>query len=189
MSETLTGRHVRSGDEPERMATALEIDEQPTETLAPPLGVPVPTDAPAEQVTCPECGTVAMVALTRRESADFCVSCDFPLFWTPSRVLLDTGDTTGESLRRLPGTSGRATVGSATCPHCAEGNLLTAEVCVRCGGLMDPPAPEPVVEAPPPPPPAPAPEPQATTPLWVWILGGATLLVLVALIAYVVATR
>lgn len=189
MSETLTGRHVLSGDEPGQPVVAAEIDDQPTETLAPPLGVPMPTNAPSEQVTCPECGTVAMVALTRRESTDFCVSCDFPLFWTPSKVMLDTGDTTGESLRRLPGTSGRTTVGSTPCPHCAESNPVTAEVCLRCGGLMDPPAPAPVVVAPPPPPPAPAPEPKATTPLWVWVLGGATLLLLIALIAYVVATR
>lgn len=189
MSETLTGRHVLSGDEPERPDATADIDDQPTEALAPPLAIPVPTNAPPEQVTCPECGTVAMVALTRRESTDFCVTCDFPLFWTPSKVVLDTGDTAGESLRRLPGTSGRATVGSATCPHCAEGNLITAEICIRCGGLMNPPAPVPVVAAPPPPPPPPAPEPKAKTPLWVWIVGGITLLLLVALVVYFVVTN
>jgi hypothetical protein len=183
VSETLTGRHVSSGDDPEQPDLPVDIDDQPTEALAPPLAVPTPTDAPAEQVTCPECGTVAMVALTRRESGDFCVTCDFPLFWTPSKVALDRGDTAGDSLRRLPGTSGRVAVGSIACPHCAEGNPVTAELCLRCGGLMNPPTPEPVVVAPPPPPAPPDPEPERT-PLWVWILGGTTLLLLVALVVY-----
>lgn len=203
MSNTLSGKHVLTGDEPERPGTAVPepspepapepghfaaVDDQPTTTLEPPLGVPVPSNAPAEQVTCPECGTVAMVALTRREADDFCVQCDYPLFWTPSKIVLGSTATAGDSLRRLPGTSGRATVASVPCPHCAEGNLVTAEVCIRCGGLMDPPPVEQVVVAAPPPPP-PAPEPVATTPLWVWLLGGATLLLLVALVVYFVVTR
>ncbi len=182
MSDTLTGRHVLSGDEPEPGPLPLYADEQPTQALEPPLAVPTPTSAPDEQVTCPECGTVAMVALTRRESEDFCRSCDFPLFWTPSKVVLDSGSTAGDSLRRLPGTSGRVTVGSIECPTCSEGNVVTAETCVRCGGPMVLP-PEPVVVVPPPPPP-PAPEPVQRTPLWVWILGGSTLLLLIALVVY-----
>ena len=184
MSDTLAGRHVLSGDEPERSGLPLYADEQPTQALdalAPPLAVATPTNAPDEQVTCPECGTVAVVALTRRESEDFCRTCDFPLFWTPSKIVLDAGTTAGDSLRRLPGTSGRVTVGSIECPTCAEGNVVTAEVCLRCGGPMVlPPAPV-VVAAPPPPPPAPEPAPERT-PLWVWILGGSTLLLLLALV-------
>lgn len=191
MSDTLTGKHVLSGEEPDGAGLSAQetfVDDQPTASLAPPLAVPTPTYAPEEQVTCPECGTVAMVALTRREADDFCVQCDYPLFWTPSKVVLDTGSTSGDSLRRLPGTSGRVMVGSAPCPHCAEGNLLTAAVCARCGGLMNPPAPAPVVVAPPPPPP-PAPAPKARTPLWVWLVAGSTLLLLVAMVVYFFATR
>ena len=195
MSETLTGKHVYSGDgprqdsdvsEPDPLASEGEVDDQPTAALEPPLAVPTPGPATEERVTCPECGTVAMVALTRRESADFCEECDYPLFWTPSKVVLDTAATAGESLRRLPGASGRTVVASIPCPHCAEGNLLTAEVCIRCGGLMNPPAPAPVVVAPPPPP-APEPEPAPGTPLWVWLVLGATLFLLVALIVYFIA--
>ena len=196
MSETLTGKHARAGDDPERSEETEAAprpghfeaaDEQQTTTLAPPLGVATPTNAPAEQVTCPECGTVATVALTRREATDFCVQCDYPLFWTPTKIVLDAAGTADESLRRLPGASGRVTVGSVPCPHCAEGNLVTAEVCIRCGGLMDPPpAPAPVA-APPPPPPA-APEPKRKTPLWVWLLAGTTLLLLIALVGYFVVT-
>ena len=127
-----------------------------------------------------------MVALTRRESDDFCRQCDYPLFWTPSKIVLDSGSTTGDSLRRLPGTSGRVMVASVPCPHCAEGNLLTAVLCARCGGDMNPPVPAPVVAAPPPPPPAPAPEPKQPVPWWVWALGGTTLLLLIALVVYFV---
>lgn len=196
MSETLTGKHVFSGDEPDDTnplaPKALFVDEltadEPTQSLAPPLAVPPSTSAPEERITCPECGTVAMVALTRRESDDFCRQCDYPLFWTPSKIQLDSGNTAGESLRRLPGTSGRVMVGSTPCPHCAEGNLLTAEVCARCGGLMNPPAPAPVVAAPPPAP-APVPEPKKPIPWWVWALGGSTLLLLIALVVYFVTSR
>ncbi|WP_156391219.1 MULTISPECIES: hypothetical protein [unclassified Nocardioides] len=196
MSETLTGKHMSSGEGPQgstpgsaQDATAsmpVPGDDQATTSLAPPLAVPTATGAPEEQVTCPECGTVAMVALTRREADDFCVQCDYPLFWTPSKIVLDSGTTSQESLRRLPGTSGRALVGSVPCPHCAEGNLLTAELCSRCGGLMNPPAPAPVVAAPPPPP-APAPEPTTPVPWWIWAVGGTTLLLLIALIVYFVS--
>lgn len=188
MSETLTGKHVLSGDEPGGDAPAADepTADAPTQALAPPLAVPIPTSAPDEQVTCPECGTVAMVALTRRESDDFCAQCDYPLFWTPSKVVLDSGTLAGDSLRRLPGTSGRVMVGSVPCPHCAEGNLLTAALCARCGGDMNPP-PAPVVIAPaPPPPPAPEPEPTKSVPWWVWAVGGVTLLLLIALIVYFV---
>ncbi len=190
MSETLAGKHAWTGDEPDdASATApgsesgLELADATTQLTAP-LAVPAPAAVPPEQVTCPECGTVSVVALTRRESTDFCPQCDYPLFWTPSKVVLDSASTSAESLRRLPGTAGRVTVGSLPCPHCAEGNLITAEICVRCGGLMDPPEPEPVVVAAPPP--APEPEPAPRTPLWVWVLGGATLLVLIALVSYLV---
>lgn len=189
MSDTLTGKHVFSGDDPDDTGSGapapLFADEQETATLSAPLAVPTPTSAPAEQVTCPECGTVAMVALTRRESDDFCVQCDYPLFWTPSKVVLDSGTTAGESLRRLPGTSGRVMVGSTPCPHCAEGNLLTAEICARCGGQMNPPAPAPVVAAAPPPPAAVV-EPKKPIPWWVWVIGGTTLLLLIALVVYFV---
>ena len=199
MSETLTGKHALSGDGSGDARTAAPADDlglddatQSMEpALQPPLAVPTPGPATEQQVTCPECGTVAMVALSRRESADFCARCDYPLFWTPTKVVLDSTGGSGESLRRLPGTSGQAVVASVACPHCAEGNAITALVCVRCGGLMNPPppAPEPVVVAPPAPAPEPEPEPEHTLPLWVWIVSGATLLMLMALVVYFFATR
>jgi hypothetical protein len=194
VSQALTGKHALSGDDPDgapstapedtpTASLAVPVDSAPEPPLEPPLAVPVAGTAAPERVTCPECGTVATVALTRREASDFCAQCDYPLFWTPSKILLDTGTTSGDSLRRLPGTSGRVTVGSVACPHCAEGNLLTAQTCVRCGGLMDPPAPEVVVAAPPPAP-APPPEPERRTPVWVWVVAGTTLVLLVALVVF-----
>ena len=190
MSETLTGRHALSGDDPDEGGPVMPDDPtQPLEpALQPPLAVPTPGPATAQQVSCPECGTVAMVALSRRESGDFCARCDYPLFWTPTQIVLDSGGASSESLRRLPGTSGQAVVASAACPHCAEGNPITAVVCARCGGLMNPPPPEPepVFVAPLP---APEPEPELALPLWVWLAGGMTLLLAMALVVYFFANR
>jgi len=127
-----------------------------------------------ENVTCPECGAPAVVTVNRRQAEDFCRHCDYPLFWTPSLVVLDSGGLGQDSLRRLPGTTGRAMTASVSCPHCAEPNPLTAATCVRCGLSMHvqapPPPPEPVY-LPPPPPPAPAP-PEKHVPWWVWLLVG-----------------
>jgi hypothetical protein len=190
---------------PQTMADAmLEISMPP---LAPAVSdstpVVVPSEQPAaavtttaavmpspatETVTCPECGTVSQVTLNRRESLDFCRTCDFPLFWTPTKVVRDPSSTTDESLRRLPGQAGRATIASLPCPFCYEPNALSAQTCIRCQRPMHP------VEEPPPPAPvhvAPAPEPLVVEPAakvawWVWALlalGAAALVVLVVLIA------
>jgi hypothetical protein len=177
------GRHAAPGEEvffdPEP-TTAQPIASQPAAVEAAHHGT---TD---EVVTCPECGTRSEVALNRRRSQDFCARCDYPLFWTPSTILSDSDAADQASLRRLPGTAGRVTVASRTCPHCAESNALTALTCVRCGGLMDPPEPEPVFVAPAPAPAVePEPEPRRT-PWWMWAGGVLTLLVLIALIVYLV---
>jgi hypothetical protein len=141
-------------------------------------------------VICPECGTSAQVALNRREAQDFCARCDFPLFWTPADVIRDGGEGSGENLRRLPGTAGRVTVAAVPCPTCAEANPVGAETCLRCGGpmvLITAPEPIPVI-APPPPPPAPEPTPEPTGIDWYWwLVGGATLVALIALIVVLVA--
>ncbi|MGX7681842.1 hypothetical protein ACSMXN_23415 [Jatrophihabitans sp. DSM 45814] len=167
----------------------MPVDAALTSTIAPAL----PSQSAAQHLVCPECGTSAMVTVNRRESMDFCRKCDYPLFWVPSRVELDRSSTTAtESLRRLPGTAGRATVASVPCPHCAEPNTVTAQTCVRCGQPM-------IVVAPPTPPPTPvyrAPEPEPVveiyekpTPWWVWVLLFGTLAVIAALVAYGVVRR
>jgi hypothetical protein len=122
----------------------------------------------------------------RRDAADFCVRCDFPLFWTPAAAAeLDANQgAAAEALRRLPGTGGRVTVAAVPCPTCAEANPLGAVTCLRCGGPMVLPEPEPqpvpVVVAPPP---APEPEPEPpANPWWWWLVGAATLVALVALV-------
>ena len=140
-----------------------------------------------ETITCPECGTTAQVTLNRRDSIDFCRVCDYPLFWTPSKVVRDPSGSTDESLRRLPGQAGRATIASLPCPFCYEPNALSAETCIRCQRPMHP-----VEELPPAPvyvAPAPVyvpPPPQPKVAWWVWALlafGAAALIVLVVLIA------
>jgi hypothetical protein len=128
-----------------------------------------------------------MIVLNRREASDFCRNCDFPLFWTPAAVLReDSMRSVEDSLRRLPGTVGRATVASVACPHCAEPNQLSAQTCVRCGRPMqlepEPPAPEPVYV----PPPAPAHvapvEPDKGVPWWAWLLVALGVVAIVVLI-------
>ena len=126
-----------------------------------------------DTLTCPECGTVGTIVVSRRDAADFCQNCDFPLFWTPSRVILDRANLNDDSLRRLPGTVGMVTVASAPCPHCSEPNAVTAVNCIRCGRpltIVRERAPEPVYVPPPPPPPVYEPEPEPVTPWWVWLL-------------------
>ncbi len=165
----------------------------PTPPAAAPGSAPAPdrAAAPTESaiVTCPECGTVATATLNRRDSRDFCRNCDYPLFWTPSKVQVGRGDVADDSLRRLPGTQGRATLASLPCPHCAEPNPLSGVNCLRCGlplrpvAAPPPPPPEPV-HVPPPPPAEAAPPPRE--PWWPWVLLGlmtAAIIVIAVLLA------
>ncbi len=159
----------------------VDIASQPASTVA--AAMP---PAMAETVTCPECGSIAQISLNRRESIDFCRTCDYPLFWTPSKVVRDASGVSAESLRRLPGQAGRATIASLPCPFCYEPNALSAQTCIRCNRPMhpveEPPPPAPVYIAPPEPVVVEQPKKVAW---WVWALlalGAAALIVLVVLI-------
>lgn len=102
-------------------------------------------------VECPSCGTSGGVDYARRDAADFCPVCDFPLFWSRDRVPApDDLGSDGSGLRRLPGTAGRAALASLLCPWCTEPNPPSGELCVRCGEPLRPvaAAPAPVVEEP-----------------------------------------
>lgn len=131
-------------------------------------------DVAGEWVSCPQCGEGATIDPTHRRAEDFCRKCDFPLFWARSAVMTVESNRTGASLRRLPGTVGRAATASVACPHCGEPNSPIAEYCVRCSQPMVivelAPEPEPEVAYVPPPPepePEPEPEPSAT---WVIVV-------------------
>lgn len=134
-----------------------------------------------EKITCPECGAQQSVNLNRRDAEDFCVRCDFPLFWTVSRIERDRNTAADDSLRRLPGTGGSNRLASASCPHCSELNTVMAETCQRCGSPMrviappPPPAPEPYM----PPPPLPAPAPKRDIAWMVWLAAGSLAVVAV----------
>ncbi len=117
------------------MAQAATTVAAPAATTTTAVTMPPPA---TEFITCPECGTTASVTLNRRDSVDFCRNCDYPLFWTPSKIIRDPADSSDESLRRLPGTVGRATIASLACPFCYEPNALSAQTCVRCGKPMHP---------------------------------------------------
>ncbi len=154
-----------------------------------PAGVavaPGPVDR-RELVTCPECGQIAQIDPAHREAGDFCRKCDYPLFWARSLVVLPSGEDTGASLRRLPGTAGRAATASVPCPHCGEPNSPIADNCLRCGLPMrpvaaPPPEPEPVfvpmVEA------EPGPEPPEDYPWWWVLLVVLSVVVIGALVAW-----
>lgn len=169
----------------EQIDAPLAPDRVAADAPSAPSVIEVITPAATEVLTCPECGTSASVTVNRREASDFCRTCDYPLFWTPSRVYYDhAGRSADETLRRLPGTVGRATVASLACPHCAEPNALTALTCVRCGLLMHPvpelPEPEPVYA--PPPPPTVYVEPEKGVAWWVWALLAFSTAVLITLL-------
>ncbi len=138
-------------------------------------------------VVCPECGTVTSLPAIRRASDEFCSHCDFPLFWAPSAVPASTTtESSDATLRRLPGAGGRLIVGSRVCPTCGELNLLSAVLCVRCTGEMDP---APVVAPPPPPLPAPAPPPAPVVKRrwWPWVV--LALVVIAGVVIAVVAAN
>ncbi|WPF81328.1 hypothetical protein SANBI_002617 [Sanguibacter sp. 4.1] len=144
---------------------------------------------PTTTVTCPECGTTALITDGRRDASDFCAACDFPLFWsrTTTEVRGDLVDT-DDALRRLPGTDGRGLAYSVPCPTCGELNLATARTCLRCTGSMVPPPPPVPVPLPQPQPVVvvePEPEPE-TTPWWLWwAVAGTVVLVTTAVAVYV----
>jgi hypothetical protein len=131
-------------------ATDTPPDASPAALLPAVVTVDLPVD-----VVCPSCGTPARVDGVRREAADFCATCDYPLFWAVERhpAALNEGSDTG--LRRLPGTAGRASLAALRCPSCTEPNAPAATHCARCGAELRP---APVVVELPPPPPEPEPE-------------------------------
>jgi hypothetical protein len=158
-----------------------DVAEVPAIELAPPAAPPAVVVADLTvDVVCPGCGTAARVDGVRRESEDFCATCDYPLFWAVERhaAALNEGSDTG--LRRLPGTAGRASLAALRCPSCTEPNAPSAVLCARCGAELRP---APVVVVAPPP----EPEPEIVVevvapplPWWLswWALGGAIALVL-----------
>lgn len=142
-------------------------------------------------VTCPECGQLATVDMARRQAEDFCRRCDFPLFWARGTVITPEGEESGASLRRLPGTVGRAATAALICPHCSEPNSPAAEICIRCALSLHPvdiPEPEPVVVFAPIPEPEPEPEPEPGFDWW-WIVALVTALVGIVLIVALLYLR
>jgi hypothetical protein len=159
---------------------AAPVGAIPVETAAVGAGI---GSAAFERLTCPDCGEIAEIQPGRRRSDDFCRRCDFPLFWARSAVITPFGENASASLRRLPGTVGRAATAGLSCPHCGEPNSPAALICIRCGGDMHPVAPPPpppvVVYQPPPPPPVPVPE---KTSWWWLVIVAVCLLVIVTIV-------
>jgi hypothetical protein len=170
---------MAAGDPPPLLVHGYQ---PPPATALPERGTAGATDV----VTCPECGQLATVNMARRSAEDFCRNCDFPLFWAKGTVIAPEGQETGASLRRLPGTVGRAATASLICPHCAEPNAPTAEICVRCALSLHPvdipepaPEPEPIIVFEPDPEPEPEPPPGFD---WWWVVAGVMAILAVVLI-------
>jgi hypothetical protein len=96
-------------------------------------------------VTCPWCGETSAIDASRRGADDFCrgagTPCDYPLFWAldaAAHVVADDGEAEEESLRRQPGTAGRASQTGDPCPSCHEPNDPSLDACVRCGAALHP---------------------------------------------------
>jgi hypothetical protein len=163
------------------------VDADATAAMRLPYATAV-SNAGVEVLSCPECGAMQQVSLSRRDASDFCRSCDYPLFWTPARVQRDRDDAGSDlSLRRLPGTVGRATIASLRCPHCFEPNAVTAQTCVRCGlpMVVAEQPPPPTVYVPPPPPPPVQLVPDKGVAWWVWALIGLAVTATVVLVALI----
>lgn len=185
---------------PEPVPIVVDADEPPPvsrgyrpPTYQPPPAAALPdqrTAAATDVVTCPECGQLATVNMARRSADDFCRNCDFPLFWAKGTVITPEGQETGASLRRLPGTVGRAATAALICPHCAEPNSPTAEICVRCALSLHPvdipeppPPPAPLIMFEPEPPPEPEPAPRFD---WWWVVAVIMAVVAIALIVVLI---
>ena len=158
-----------------------------TATLPGSAGGPLHGAVSGEWITCPECGESALIDPAQRRAEDFCARCDFPLFWARNAVVAMATDETGGSLRRLPGTVGRAATASVACPHCGEPNSPVAIICIRCSlpMVIVQPEPEPEPEPVYVPPPPPEPEPEARFPWW-WVIGAsAALVIITVLVAWI----
>ena len=176
-AEELTAQEIVDFDP--RAAVEAAASEAPA-AAAPAAAAPSAPVIPAEPAearlvtaTCPACGTVGTVDYARRDATGFCPACDFPLFWSKDRVVPMSADGPAPgALRRLPGTAGREALASMLCPACDEPNPATGELCVRCGAVLRPvaPEPEPVVVFEPEPEPEPEPVPERAW--WPFVLAG-----------------
>lgn len=130
---------------------------------------PRPEGASTVTVECPACGTPATVAPGERRAADFCATCDEPLFWAGGAVPRRESVLSDDALRRLPGTGGLGRTTGVPCPTCSERNSTLATACTRCGASMTPPmpaAPAPIAVPVPVVAPAPSPAPVPAKASW-----------------------
>lgn len=149
-------------------------------------------------LTCPSCGHETDLDRFQHDAAEFCPSCDYPLFFADGlrghdeELAATPGGMSAAARRRLPGTVGRDDLPGEACPACAELNLPGADYCHRCGSPMRPvpePAPTPVV-APAPEPVAPPPPPQVVEPFpWVAVVVIGVLIVALLVVAAVTVAR
>ncbi len=125
---------------------------------------------------CPQCGTQV-----ERGTTEFCPDCGYYLTWVeepePDEPAVPMTRRPGEQEEPAPQPADAPTtpLGPA-CPACDEPNPPGRQYCEQCGAPL---APEPE--------PAPEPkQPRRGVPVWAWAAGGAVLLALVGMAAFLV---
>lgn len=92
----MTGPRFDAPDQRSRKAPAPVPDKGAARAVSAGAGLP-------GDVVCPACGTTSVVDGVRRKEHDFCVACDYPLFWAaPRRTTLPPETLGDERLRQLP---------------------------------------------------------------------------------------
>ncbi len=112
-----------------------------------------------ELSACPWCGVDLAPAPDRSaiKAANFCASCDNPLFWPRQQSRGIAAPTTGATAfdlalpleerwarERQPGEGGQESSTALPCWHCAELNPATATRCRVCDSALPQPPPEPL---------------------------------------------
>jgi hypothetical protein len=148
-----------------------------------------------QSVTCPDCKASRDIDVDaeRHLASEFCTTklangstCDYPLFWAPSKTTRAFSTAYDGNRDRRPGLDGLDHDGQH-CPSCRELNSLLAFRCLRCGASLE--------QAPPPPPPPLAPfydastepaEPTSRWKWWYWALIGAAVVAATIIIIVVI---
>lgn len=138
---------VSGGDADELVSEAdaeATMPPPPPATTSDPGQAPPPSPSLAQlsgevEVECPGCGLVLVGESPRPTAAWFCPRCDYPLFWAAPPPA-DTPPS-ARARRRLPGTGGRAVVGSEACWYCGEMNEPGTTTCFRCAATLPKPTP------------------------------------------------
>lgn len=76
-------------------------------------------------ISCPRCARESTLATPMQRSADeFCVACDYPLFWAPVSERTESGFEEPRGTEQLP---------DGSCERCGRENPPGSRFCNVCG--------------------------------------------------------